>query len=552
MARCVEKLPHDKCGSSDALQVFENKNKYTGYCFNCDTYIPSPYGDRQQEEKASPTPSPEDVAEQLHNITTLNTIARGDRSLRCDTLDWYGVKTEVSEKDGVSPIVSYFPFHNDVGDITSYKAKLIPVKEMWTVGEFKGKRNLFGWFQAISTGARVLYITEGEEDACALYQALKDKQKGTKWEELSPAVVSLTSGSGSAKRDISNNLSRIRSNFKDVVLVFDNDESGKRAEKEALQILPTSHTVSIPGKDANDCVIQGRSLGLANACLFKASTPKNTRIVLGNTLYEAGREPARYGLSYPWKGMTKLTRGMRFGETYYLGAGVKMGKTAIRNTLAAHLITEHGLKVFLAGPEETNKQTWKLISGKVVGKVFHDPDKEFDFDAYDRAHEIIRDNLYLLNLYQHLGWDSLRADIMVAAQEGVKVVFIDPITNLTNGVPSGEANTALQEIAQELSSIALDLDLLIWIFCHLKAPLAGDPHERGGKVMSNQFAGSRAMMRSCHMMVGLEGDKDPDLPDEQRVMRRLIVLEDREFGSSGYVNLHFNTQTETYTEVGHE
>ena len=141
---------------------------------------------------------------------------------------------------------------------------------------------------------------------------------------------------------------------------------------------------------------------------------------------------------------------------------------------------------------------------------------------------------------------------MVAAHEGCKVIFIDPITNLTNGVPSGEANTALQEIAQELSAIALDLDLLIWIFCHLKAPLAGDPHERGGKVMSNQFAGSRAMMRSCHMMVGLEGDKDPDIPEEQRVMRRLIVLEDREFGSSGYVNLHFNTNTEIYTEVAHE
>ncbi len=552
MARCVEKLPHDKCGSSDALQVFENKNKYTGYCFNCDTFIPSPYGDRKQEEKASPLPSPEDVAEQLYDISKLPILAREDRALRQDTLDWYGIRTGVSEQDGTTPIVSYFPFHNDVGDITSYKAKLIPHKEMWTVGSFKGNRNLFGWWNAISTGARVLYITEGEEDACALFQALKDKQKGTKWETLSPAVVSLTSGSGSAKRDMSNNLSRIRSNFKDVVLVFDKDDAGKKAEKEVLQILPTARTVSIPGKDANECVIQGRSLGLANACLFKSATPKNTRIVIGSTLYEAGREPARYGLSYPWKGMTKLTRGMRFGETYYLGAGVKMGKTSIRNSLAAHLITEHGLKVFMASPEETNKQTWKLISGKVVEKVFHDPDKEFDYEAYDEAYNKLGDNLYLLDLYQHLGWDSLRADIMVAAQEGVKVVFIDPITNLTNGVPSGEANTALQEIAQELSSIALDLDLLIWIFCHLKAPLAGDPHERGGKVMSNQFAGSRAMMRSCHMMVGLEGDKDPDVPEEQRVMRKLIVLEDREFGSSGYVNLHFNTNTETYTEVEYE
>ncbi len=176
MARCVEKLPHDKCGSSDALQVFEDKGKYTGYCFNCDTYVPSPYGDRKQEEKASPISSPEDVAEQLYDIGKLPVLERSDRVLRQDTLDWFGVRTSVSEQDGVSPIVSYFPFHNDVGETTSYKAKLIPAKEMWTVGEFKGKRNLFGWSQALSTGARVLYITEGEEDACALYQALSSHQ----------------------------------------------------------------------------------------------------------------------------------------------------------------------------------------------------------------------------------------------------------------------------------------------------------------------------------------------------------------------------------------
>ena len=412
-------------------------------------------------------------------------------------------------------------------------------------------RNLFGWGQAVATGAKVLYITEGEEDACALYQALRDKQMGGKWEDLQPAVVSLTSGSTSAGRDITSNLSKIRSNFKDVVLVFDSDDAGRRAEKVVLQILPTARTVSIPGKDANDCIIQGRSLGLANACLFKSSTPKNTRIVLGSTLYQAGREQARYGLSYPWKGVTKLTRGMRFGETYYLGAGVKMGKSEIRNTLVAHLITEHGMKVFLAAPEETNRKTWQMVVGKVAGKMFHDPDKEFDYEAYDNASNVVGDNLFLLNLYQHLGWDSLRSDIMMAAQEGCQAIFIDPITNLTNGVPSGDANTALQEIAQELSAVALDLSLIIWIFCHLKAPIGNAPHERGGKVMSNQFAGSRAMMRSCHMMVGLEGDKDPDIAEEERVMRKFVILEDREFGSSGYINMHYNTNTGLYTEVEH-
>ena len=87
------------------------------------------------------------------------------------------------------------------------------------------------------------------------------------------------------------------------------------------------------------------------------------------------------------------------------------------------------------------------------------------------------------------------------------------------------------------------------MFCHLKAPDGGPPHERGGKVFSNQFAGSRAMMRSCNLMLGLEGNKDPDLSKEERNMRRLIILEDREFGATGYVPLFYDDNSGIYHEI---
>ena len=549
MARCVEKLPHDKCGSSDALQVFESeKNKYTGYCFNCDTFIPSPYGDRKQEEKASPPLSPEDVAEQLYDISKLPILERSDRALRQDTLDWFRIRTSVSEQDGVSPIVSYFPFHNDVGDITSYKAKLIPAKEMWTVGEFKGKRNLFGWFQAIATGARVLYITEGEEDACALYQALRDKQKGTKWEELSPAVISLRNGASGAAKELHSLISEIRHNFAELILCFDMDDPGRKAAEEVVKLIYSARVATLPCKDANECVIKGMSIALATAVLWKSSVPKNSRIVSATSLYAEAREPAQYGLSWPWPGMTELTRGIRPGETNYMGAGVKMGKSDVANTLAAHLIIVHDLKVFMAKPEEINKKTIKLVLGKVAGKQFHDPNKDFDFDAYDEAAKLVTDNLQLLDIYQHLGAETLLQDIKEAASHGCKAIFIDPITNLTNSVSSGEANTILQSFAQELAVISKDLELITFIFCHLKAPDSGPSHERGGEVLSHQFAGSRAMMRSCNYMIGIQGNKDPTLPIEERNIRQIIMLEDREFGSSGIVNLYWDHNNGMFTE----
>ncbi len=548
MPHSVEKLPHS-CGSSDALQVFKDSDgSFTGYCFACGTFVPHPYLKGGKPDKAKLqriTKSPEQVAQELAEIKALPCLPLPNRHLTQDTLSHFEIRVAVSEIDGRSPEVAYFPFKR-AGEVVAYKAKLQPIKKMWAVGALKEGVELFGWQQALGTGAKRLFITEGEEDACALYQALRDKQVGTQWSHLHPAVVSLTSGAGSVSRDLNTHLAAIRANFKEVVFVFDMDDAGRKAVHEGLQIYPLAHSVTLPEKDANDCISKGKAGALANACLFKTSIPKNTRVIVGSSVYEAGRKQAAYGLSYPWKGFTKLTRGMRFGETYYLGAGVKMGKSTIRSALAAHLILNHGITVFMAAPEETNRKTWQLVCSQAVGKVFHDPDVPFDFEAYDQGSKLIGDNLYLLNLYQHLGWDSLRADIMAAVGEGCKAIFVDPITNLTNGIASGEANVALQEIAQEMAAMALDHQLIVWLCCHLKSPDSGDSHERGGKVLSHQFAGSRAMMRSCNMMVGLEGNKDPDLPLLIRNQRRLVVLEDREFGASGIVPLFYDTNTGLY------
>ncbi len=190
-----------------------------------------------------------------------------------------------------------------------------------------------------------------------------------------------------------------------------------------------------------------------------------------------------------------------------------------------------------------------MVLGKVAGRIFHDPEIEFDYEAYDKAAEVVGDRLFMLSLYQHLGWDSLRNDILVAVQQGCKAIFIDPITNLVNGIASGETNTILQEIAQELAALAKDQDIVVFIFCHLKAPLHGASHERGGKVHSHQFSGSRAMMRSCNLMLGLEGSKDPDLEPEERNVRRLVILEDREFGASGVVRLFWDQKTSLFNEI---
>ena len=155
-SRCVEKLPHE-CGSSDGLQVFvDNNGNYTGYCFACKTYVEDPYNGKVPKD---PPKFKKDPEEDLQEIETLSAVALPDRKLRQETLDYFGIKIGLSEEDGSSPVFHYYPYPHDKG--IAYKVRFVPGKKFWTVGNIKAGK-LFGLDQAVKTGARKLFIVEGE------------------------------------------------------------------------------------------------------------------------------------------------------------------------------------------------------------------------------------------------------------------------------------------------------------------------------------------------------------------------------------------------------
>ena len=569
MGAPIEKLPHS-CGTRKGLQVFadEETGKVDGYCFACSTYIPNPYGEEKTINDINlPEPkSEEEIQEEMSEVLSFPTVDVRQRKLRAQYLEEFGIKTSLSEEDGKTPTRMYFPQVVD-GKLSGYYVKtLVGPKHTWSIGNVKGAEP-FGWQRARRSGAYRLIITEGMEDAVAVHSIMSRYGE----EKFMPAVISLTSGVSSVNKNLSQIATEANALFKEIVLCFDNDKPGQGAIAKAMNFFPHALSVTLPEKDANDCLIKGASKAAYKVLAFKASAPKNTRIIIADEkLHQAAREPTPYGeLTWPYPSMNDMLRNIRYGETIYIGAGVKMGKSELLNDIAGHFVKEHGIKVFMAKPEEANKKTYKLMCNKMVGRVFHDPKVEFDYEAYDRAGEMLRDRLLMVDLYQHMGWDSLRSDIVTAAAMGAKAIFIDPITNLTNGMNAADANTKLQDIAQELAAMAHDLNVVIFIFCHLKAPegsiskeqrlkkyakgeyvrLGNCPHEFGGTVQSAQFAGSRAMMRSCNLMLGLEGNKDPELPDEVKNTRWLTILEDREFGNSASVKLYWNRNTTLFKEI---
>jgi len=499
-------------------------------------------------------------------VTSLPTVDIKKRKLRAKYLNDYGIKTSLSEEDGITPTALYFPVHIG-GTLKGYYVKtLTDPPHQWSIGEVK-KAEPFNWHNAKQSGAYRLIITEGREDAVAVHAIYDLYGK----EEYQPAIISLPNGTNSVRSSLSQIAEEATRLFKEVVLIFDDDDSGHKAVEEAMIIFPKALSVTLPRKDPNDCLVDGVGKAAFKAMSFQATKPKNTRLIVADKgLHQLGREPTPYGeLTWPYPTMNKLLRNIRYGETIYIGGGVKMGKSELVNDIGGHLIKAHNVPVFMAKPEEDNLKTYKMMCGKMVGRVFHDPDVQFDYESYDKAGKMIEDKLTMVNLYQHMGWESLKKDITYAAAFGCKAIFIDPITNLTNGMNAGDANTKLQEIAQDLSAMAKDLNIVVFIFCHLKAPegniskdvrekkyregqytqLGNCPHEFGGDILSSQFAGSRAMMRSCNLMIGLEGNKDSELDQSIRNMRWLNILEDREFGNSARVPLYWNNKTTFFTEA---
>ena len=103
-------------------------------------------------------------------------------------------------------------------------------------GEFKGVQ-LFG--QNVSTGGKRIIITEGELDALAVAQAQHDK-----YGRFYP-VVALPSASATSM--ILEQREWLR-NFDEVVLMFDQDDAGKKATDQAAKIIGYDGVYELPSE----------------------------------------------------------------------------------------------------------------------------------------------------------------------------------------------------------------------------------------------------------------------------------------------------------------
>lgn len=521
--------PRTDCGSSDAFAVYDDGH---GFCHSCNRL--GPVDGDEVPQHSSKGRRMEGL---IHGTVEALTKRKIDQAV-CEKYN-YRVGLFKDKKCHIAP------YYDEAGNEVAQKVRL-PGKDFAVLGDLKAAMPLFGQ-QLCRTGGRLIVVTEGELDAMAVSQAM-----GLKW----PAV-SIPSGASGARKSIAKALPFL-STFERVVLLFDEDEPGRKAIEECAPLLPPGKCFigKLPVKDANEMVMAGRSAELVDAVW---SARKWTPEILNDLdeLVEEAVAETSWGLPWPWRTMTKATYGIRRSALYTWGAGTGSGKTTLVKQLAMtamrpDLGEDHSDFLTMPAPrpvatilyEEPAKQTLKTIGGMVMGKRVHVPGTEYDHDELRAAINSFKPLLKSVSLKGARNWETVKYTLRyLATAEGVADFIIDPMTALTAG--DENERQSLDGIMSELAELAEDLDVTIHLVFHLATP-DGKSHEDGGRVQEKHFRGSRAVAFWSHYLIGLERDKqDPECPTVIR------GLKDRLTGDSvgPFIALRYDRETGRMFEV---
>lgn len=545
---CPSCLEHGADRTKNHLILFEDGG---AFCNRCGYKTNWKEEDIQFKERKEITD--EELRELLEEFNDCGTSDWPARSISESTVRRYGCKSGVNPKDRHKLGSYLIPLHTrrtgNKYDLTGFKVRLADRKKFWCQGRVKDAC-LFGQHLLPETSFKKLFIAEAPIDCMSVYEAIKDNWKGTKWEKLEPNVVALPHGTGCAV-DVLNAQMDVINRAEEVILVFDNDEAGEEAITKVKALLPDVRVVRLPVKDANQMLQDGKPVQLAKMCMFEHAAVKIDGIVDISEIEEEIVSKPTWGMAWPWPSLTKLTYGIRRGEIIGFAGGVGVGKSEFKYQIITHvaLTTEGNIGVF--DLEAGTGRTGKSIVGKIKNVLLHKPDVEYDEEEIRQATRELKGRIKLYKHKGNKGWEeyikpAIRHMVVV---DNCKTIMLDPLTALVAHLDSAAANDELNKIMADLASMTHELDFTLIYFAHLNPPKTGASHERGGKVLESQLTGSRAMIKWSHYIIGLERNKDPDLPEYERNTTTVVLLKDREFGNVGKFKVFWDNTTGDLREM---
>lgn len=316
-----------------------------------------------------------------------------ERGLTLETCMKYNIRVntytgDIGGQRVINKPIKIFPIYHN-GKVIKQKIKTRDNTKLMTQRGDTGSMNLFGQNLFSPTKNVPIIVTEGEEDAPAIYQMTDGLPS-----------VSITRGAGGARKELAEHIVYL-SGFKSVILAFDNDEAGQKAFDECVVGSPGKPPLFEPGrvkkatfslKDANDMLLAGKKSEVIKA-LWNAEIIKPKTLVTMRDIRERILVKPEYGSPWPWQSMTKATYGRRKGELYLLAAATSVGKTEFIKQIISYNLG-NGEKIgyfqFEQLPEVSSQ---RLISDKLNSRIYI-PGQPWDVDKINEQIDLYQDDIH--------------------------------------------------------------------------------------------------------------------------------------------------------------
>jgi twinkle protein len=486
--------PCPDCESSDGLAVYTDGHTF---CFVCHTWNPG---------NGSAT------SNNYHNHMSYKGFASrlSKRNLSEATCEKYKIY-----QDG--DILRMY-YHDDYGKPVG--AKVRTKSKIFTYeGESNGK--FFGQHLSFKSGkVATVVITEGELDAASVYQANGNYP-----------VVSLPSGAAGAKRAIKQNFEWLQQ-FDKIILWFDNDEPGKRAAKEAADVLPPGKAfiaTTDSYKDASDA-LQANDYKAIEDAFWNAKPYRPDGIVEGKTLMDLVTTPnPPNDHDYPFQGLQHKLHGIRYGELVTITAGSGIGKSSFCRELATSLL-QTGERVGYLALEESNRRSALGLMSSALGQSFHLG--EHERSALSEAYQ---ETLAKWNLFLFDGFGSYDPDVIynrieyLATGLDCRIIFLDHLSILLSGL-DGDERRMIDQTMTKLRSLVERTGIALFLVSHLRRSGGDKNHEEGARVTLGQLRGSASIAQLSDSVIGLERDQQSEQTGGATTVR---VLKNRYSGETG-------------------
>ena len=559
MAAFVKHTSCPQCGSSDALAIYADGGG--SHCFSCsytemskdykeeldskraksNNQVKSTIGkDMEQVSNEVKSTKPAITDEETKAIKDMTSVAGNNfRSIRDDTYKTFGVRHGYAEDTG-EVVEQYYPVTQD-GQLVGWKIRECNPKNFRSKGRTGSDCDLFMAFK-FSRGGKYLLIVEGEIDSLSAYQMIADYNK-SKGSDFETAVVSPTTGAQS-KKQIARNY-KFCDSFEQIILCYDNDKAGQDAAIEIVKHLPKGKVklMQMRYKDANEYLDKSKNKEfISDFYNAKAYTPAG--VVGSSGLYDKLLESAhvkKIPLPSFMKTLDEMLGSVELGTIGVLAAGSGAAKTTVANEIIYYWLFNSPHKVGVVSLELTCGQyAQAMLSRHIENKISNikNPDEKIKFLEQDRVREQAKDLFTTPDGQDRWVMIDERDGSIEVLQDkieemviscGVKVIILDPISDLFDGLPLDEQ----AKLMKWQKSMCKNYNVTFINIAHIRKGSSNkDSASTGAFVPEEAVIGASQQVKSASWVVMLQRDKYAE-EEHIRNCTHIVLTKNRSNGVTG-------------------